>query len=124
MHLVSVHGMASEGVAHRHVSLSMRFNCHCDSSITMSRFRKVVSETVMETSWVQVQRQTVQLVDAPEHTHQVTTFAMPDWVNVIARTEDGQIVFVRQHRFGIDRDSLEIPGGLIDPGEEPLEAAL
>jgi ADP-ribose pyrophosphatase len=48
----------------------------------------------------------------------------PDWVNVIALTPDHQIVLVRQFRFGIDSFSLEIPGGVIETGEEPLLAGV
>jgi 8-oxo-dGTP pyrophosphatase MutT (NUDIX family) len=48
---------------------------------------------------------------------------VPDWVNVIALTPDHQLVLVRQFRFGIDGFSLEIPGGVMERGEEPLAAA-
>lgn len=48
----------------------------------------------------------------------------PDWVNVVALTPDGQLVLVRQFRYGIDGFSLEIPGGVIDPGEDPVAAGL
>lgn len=48
----------------------------------------------------------------------------PDWVNVIALTKDDHIVLVRQFRFGIDALSLEIPGGVMERGEEPLAAGL
>jgi 8-oxo-dGTP pyrophosphatase MutT (NUDIX family) len=44
----------------------------------------------------------------------------PDWVNVVALTPDGQLVLVRQFRFGLDDFSLEIPGGVMDAGETPL----
>ncbi len=47
----------------------------------------------------------------------------PDWVNVVAITADGQVVLVRQYRHGIDAVELEIPAGLVEPGEEPLAAA-
>lgn len=47
-----------------------------------------------------------------------------DWVNVIPVTPEGNIVLVRQYRHGIDRISLEIPGGIMDEGEEPVVAAL
>ena len=45
-----------------------------------------------------------------------------DWVNVVARTLEGSYLFVRQYRFGTERVTTEVPGGLIDPGEEPNPA--
>lgn len=48
----------------------------------------------------------------------------PDWVNVIAVTDDRQVVLVRQFRHGIGEVTLEIPGGMIDPDESPAEAAV
>ena len=48
----------------------------------------------------------------------------PDWVNVVALTPDHHLVLVRQFRYGINEFSLEIPGGVIDAGEEPLAAAV
>jgi ADP-ribose pyrophosphatase len=47
-----------------------------------------------------------------------------DWVNVLALTADERVVLLRQYRPGIDRVCLEIPGGLIDPGEDPCAAAV
>ncbi len=47
----------------------------------------------------------------------------PEWINVIALTEDGNIVLVEQYRHGIDETTLEIPGGMTDAGETPLKAA-
>ena len=48
----------------------------------------------------------------------------PDWVVVVGRTENGEILMVRQFRWGIDDFSWELPGGIVDPGENPLEAGL
>jgi len=48
----------------------------------------------------------------------------PDWVNVIALTPDRQLVLVRQFRFGINDFSLEIPGGVIDAGEDAVAAGV
>lgn len=47
-----------------------------------------------------------------------------DWVNVVAVTPAGRIVIVHQYRFGVGALSLEIPGGLVDPGEEHRDAAV
>jgi len=46
-----------------------------------------------------------------------------DWVNVVARTRAGEYVLVRQYRFGVERVTTEIPGGVIDAGEDHLSAA-
>jgi ADP-ribose pyrophosphatase len=48
----------------------------------------------------------------------------PDWVNVVALTPEGKIVLVRQFRFGSDALSLEVPGGAIEEGEDPVAAGL
>lgn len=47
----------------------------------------------------------------------------PDWVNVVALDAGDRVLLVRQWRFGIGAPTLEIPGGMVDPGESPLEAA-
>jgi ADP-ribose pyrophosphatase len=46
-----------------------------------------------------------------------------DWVNVIALTPDEQVVLIRQYRIGIEKVCLEIPGGMVDPGEDAATAA-
>lgn len=48
----------------------------------------------------------------------------PDWVNVVALTPDGQLVLVRQFRYGTDDFSLEIPGGVMDQGEDAVTAGM
>lgn len=47
----------------------------------------------------------------------------PDWVNVVALTRARRLVVVRQYRFGTSQLTLEIPGGVIDRGEEHRAAA-
>jgi ADP-ribose pyrophosphatase len=47
-----------------------------------------------------------------------------DWVNVLAITEDYRIVLVNQFRFGVKETSWEIPGGVMEVGEEPISAGL
>jgi 8-oxo-dGTP pyrophosphatase MutT (NUDIX family) len=46
------------------------------------------------------------------------------WVNVVAVTSRDQLLLIRQYRFGSGRVELEIPGGVVDPGEDPLQAGL
>jgi ADP-ribose pyrophosphatase len=47
----------------------------------------------------------------------------PEWINVVPLTGAGEIVMVRQYRHGSKEVTLEIPGGMVDPGETPSEAA-
>jgi 8-oxo-dGTP pyrophosphatase MutT (NUDIX family) len=54
--------------------------------------------------------------------HIVDRLLVPDWVNVVAVTEHNEMLFVRQWRFGTRTFTLEIPAGLVEPGEESLEA--
>jgi ADP-ribose pyrophosphatase len=43
----------------------------------------------------------------------------PDWANAIALTKDNKLILVRQYRHAADIISLEVPGGVIEAGEDP-----
>lgn len=47
----------------------------------------------------------------------------PNWVNIIATTKDNEVILIEQFRHGTAEIILEIPGGMIDEGEEPEAAA-
>jgi len=42
-----------------------------------------------------------------------------DWVNVVPITSENELVCIKQFRHGSEEITLEIPGGLVDPGEAP-----
>ena len=46
-----------------------------------------------------------------------------EWVHVVAMSEGGKLLTVRQYRYAGDAFCTEFPGGIIDKGEEPLQAA-
>ena len=56
--------------------------------------------------------------------HEFVILNSPDWINVVPVTSDGKILFIRQFRPGNSTISLEVPGGLVEPGETPLESAI
>lgn len=56
--------------------------------------------------------------------HDFVVLETTDWVNVIATTPDKQVVLIEQYRFGMGKVTLEIPGGMIDPGEDPVASAV
>jgi len=45
------------------------------------------------------------------------------WVNVIPITPAQEVVLIRQYRHGTREVTLEIPGGIVEPGDSPQEAA-
>ncbi|MEM9920566.1 MAG: NUDIX hydrolase [Bacteroidota bacterium] len=53
----------------------------------------------------------------------MTVLESADSVNVLAITTNAQMLLVRQYRFGIAYETLELPGGIVDPGEDSLQAA-
>lgn len=56
-------------------------------------------------------------------THPFYGIRATDWVNVVALTAERSVVMVRQYRHGAHDITLETPGGMVDAGESPAEAA-
>jgi ADP-ribose pyrophosphatase len=79
------------------------------------------AQTCHETRVFSVMEKRSQSQTSPDKGGTFVYLDCPDWVNVIALVED-QVVMVEQHRHGIDCVTLEIPGGMIDPGESPVAA--
>ena len=89
---------------------------------TIKKWRTLDKETLIETPIFEVNR----VRRAHPDTHIESNFwqiAPPDWANIVALTDDDDIVLVRQYRHGTDTITLEIPGGAIDEGEGVHEGA-
>ena len=48
---------------------------------------------------------------------------LPNWVNVIAITKEGEFLVEEQYRHGIGRICFELCAGGVEEGETPLDAA-
>jgi len=46
-----------------------------------------------------------------------------EWVHVIALNQNDEILLIRQYRYAANICATELPGGFVDPGESPLDAA-
>lgn len=64
---------------------------------------------------------TAQLPDG--HIIEPVILEFSDWAGIIALTKTQEVLLIRLYRRGVDQVVWEIPGGMIDPGETPLEAA-
>jgi 8-oxo-dGTP pyrophosphatase MutT (NUDIX family) len=76
---------------------------------------------VLERRWLTVSEERVLLANGTiiDEFHVLQT---PPWAAVIALTTDAHLVFVEQYRHGLGTTSLELPSGVIDEGERPIEA--
>ena len=52
-----------------------------------------------------------------------TIFEFRAWANVLALTKDHEAVLIRQYRHGVQDVLWEIPGGVVEDNENPLEGA-
>jgi ADP-ribose pyrophosphatase len=73
--------------------------------------------------WVTLMSKEVVLpgMSRPEAFH---SLRQADYVTILGVTPAGEIPLVRQYRPAIERESLELPGGLRDGDEAPLETAI
>ncbi len=86
------------------------------------RWKTLKSEYLIRRPWLTARRDVVQLPNGIVN-DEFYVLEYPDWVNVIAITGDGKFVFVRQYRYGLDLDSVELCAGVAEPGEKPVESA-
>mgnify|MGYP000323255058 CR=1 FL=1 len=78
------------------------------------------SEYLYRRPWLTARRDTVQLPNGVVN-DEYYILEFPDWVNVIARTTDGDFIFIRQYRPGLRRTCYEIVAGVIDPTDASPE---
>ena len=79
------------------------------------------SEYLIRRPWLTARRDHVRFPDGRENP-EYYVLEYPDWVNVIAITKDWHFVMERQYRHALGRTSFELPCGVMEQGEEPLEA--
>ncbi len=80
------------------------------------------TEYLVRRPWLTARRDKVKLPDGRVN-DEYYVLEYPDWVNVIAMTEDGQMVMERQYRHAAGVTCYELPCGVMEKGETPLEAA-
>ena len=93
-----------------------------DAITEKGKWKVLKSEYLFNRPWLTVRRDCVELPDGRQNP-EFYVLEYLDWVNVIAITEDGQFVMERQYRHGLGKTCFEIPAGVMEKGETPLEAA-
>ena len=87
-----------------------------------TKWKVLDREYIIKRPWLTARRDKVELPDG-RIIEEYYVLEYPDWVNVIAITKDGQFIIERQYRHGLGVNSIELPCGVMEKGETPLEAA-
>lgn len=85
------------------------------------KWKILKSEYLIRRPWLTARRDHVRFPDGRENP-EYYVLEYPDWVNVITITKDGLFVMERQYRHALGKTSFELPCGVMEDGEEPLEA--
>lgn len=81
----------------------------------------VSSEPLFDGGFLHAQKLTVRLPDGRYALREVSRHRGA--VAIVPLWPDGTVTVVKQFRPAIDSMSIEVPAGLLDPGEDPLDAA-
>ncbi|SEA82256.1 NUDIX hydrolase [Pedobacter hartonius] len=82
------------------------------------KWQKLSSRYLVEERWATLRVDTCKLQNGTiKDDYYVLEY--PDWANAIALTKENKLILVRQYRHAADIISLEVPGGVIEAGEEP-----
>jgi len=81
-------------------------------------WRRRASTYIVDTPYLRLRSDEVELPDGTIVADYFVREAI-GFVVVLPLTADGQVVLVRQYRYGSDAIHLELPAGMIDEGEDP-----
>lgn len=86
------------------------------------RWKIVESVFLVNNKWLTVRKDHVRLPTGVEM-DDFYVLEYPDWITVIAITENCKYVMERQYRHGIQKTCYELCGGTVEQGEDALETA-
>lgn len=91
--------------------------------LVMKPWKTKTRQTVLDDHpWLTVEHHTVELPDGRQIPNWPWVIT-PDYINVVATTEDERFICFRQVKYGIEGTTLSVVGGYINEGEAPLAAA-
>ncbi len=88
----------------------------------MEKWKTLSSKYIWQRPWLTARCDRVELPDGRVN-DEYYVLEYPSWINVIAITRDGLFVMVEQYRHGLDEVFTELCAGVVEEGEDPLDAA-
>ena len=90
--------------------------------MSVQKWETVSSEYLVKKPWATLRVDECELPDG-RIAKEYYVLEYPNWVNVVAITADKKVIMVKQYRHSGGLISIEIPGGVIDGDENPVDAA-
>jgi 8-oxo-dGTP pyrophosphatase MutT (NUDIX family) len=87
----------------------------------LQNWKKLSSRYLVKENWATLRVDSCQMPDGTL-IDDYYVLEYPDWANAVAVTENNEIIIIRQYRHAAEKIITEIPGGCIDPGENPADA--
>lgn len=83
-------------------------------------WKTIASKTIVEDQWIHIKDHTIEL---PNGTIMENYYGveMNDWGAVFAITSNKEVIIIKQYRHGLNNVFFELPCGIIDEGEEPID---
>lgn len=88
----------------------------------MEKWKTIDSKYIIQRPWATLR---VDKLEMPNGNIKEEYYVLeyPTWVNMVALTEDNQVIFVKQYRHGAGRIMVELPAGVVEENEDPEIAA-
>jgi ADP-ribose pyrophosphatase len=80
--------------------------------------KPIRTEIPFATPWFEILAKTMREGEAPYY-----SLRLPDYAAIVALTGERRVLTVRQYRPAVERYTLELPSGIVDPGEQPAQSA-
>lgn len=88
----------------------------------MEKWKTIDSKYIIQRPWATLR---VDKLEMPNGNIKEEYYVLeyPTWVNMVALTEDNQVIFVKQYRHGAGKIMVELPAGVVENNEDPEIAA-
>jgi 8-oxo-dGTP pyrophosphatase MutT (NUDIX family) len=90
--------------------------------MNLKPWQQLSSRLVVQDRWMTLRADVCELADGQEKAPYYV-IEERDWAHCMAVTRDNRIILVRQYRHAAGVLCTELPGGVIDDGESPQQAA-
>lgn len=89
----------------------------------MQKWKTVSSTQIIRDQWISLRADACELPNG-SLLRSYYVVDEKEWVHVFAVDDTNRVLTVRQYRYAANAVCIELPGGMVDDGESPLDAAM